>query len=135
MGYLEPHNPNEAREKALNWILHEDPLQLNASNTDALLQRFVVVLFYFTTTKNAPWNECNPSAAASGFCYYPERSEFEHYPEYPNSIWGNLWLSSSHECQWAGITCSERNLTILSLSMYYVMCLGFPLYANKNLIF
>ncbi|CAB9520001.1 LRR receptor-like serine threonine-protein kinase [Seminavis robusta] len=74
-----------------------------------LVQRFVLVLFYYQTTRHKPWRECNPPAAPhasamSGFCYEPDL----HSGEITSAIWGDLWLSASHECQWAGVTCETE---------------------------
>ncbi|CAB9496641.1 leucine Rich Repeat [Seminavis robusta] len=87
-----------------------------------LVQRFLLVLFYYQTTRHQPWHECNPppatqGSATSGLCYKP------HYlsGETSNNIWGDWWLSASHECQWAGITCGtskheEKRIIEVTLS-------------------
>ncbi|CAB9508231.1 leucine Rich Repeat [Seminavis robusta] len=95
----------ETRRKALDWIVNQDPLQLRYDSPN-LVQRFLLVLFYYQTTRHKPWKECNPAAspqpsATSGFCYEPAF----YTGEATSNIWGDQWLSASHECQWAGITC------------------------------
>ncbi|CAB9496635.1 leucine Rich Repeat [Seminavis robusta] len=88
-----------------------------------LVQRFLLVLFYYQTTRHQPWKECNQPAgipqgsAMSGFCY--AINQFSG--EITTNIWGDRWLSASHECQWAGITCGtskseEKRIVRLILS-------------------
>ncbi|CAB9505224.1 receptor-like protein kinase precursor [Seminavis robusta] len=97
----------ETRLKAFDWIVNQDPMHLDY-NAPNLVQRFLLVLFYYQTTRHKPWRECNPPAgpqmsANSGFCYEP----FFFTGEATSTIWGDQWLSASHECQWAGITCQK----------------------------
>ena len=104
---------HQARLKALNWILYEDPLQLNSLQPQNLLQRYLLVHFYLQTTKSMPWAECGMIlGGGSSLCYYPENYR-------ASGTWGNNWLSDSHECQWAGVTCTGvdegRNVTGLIL--------------------
>ncbi|CAB9515931.1 STYKc [Seminavis robusta] len=95
----------ETRQKSFNWIINQDPLQLEYDAPN-LFQRFLVVLFYYQTTRHKSWKECNPPAtsqvsASSNFCYALDAATGET----TNNIWGDRWLSVSHECQWAGVTC------------------------------
>jgi hypothetical protein len=60
----------------------------------------------FFSTSATPWRSCNPPSSADN---YNETCDFvrvfgatmtlAHLPHY-------RWLSSSHECDWAGVTCS-----------------------------
>ncbi|CAB9500187.1 LRR receptor-like serine threonine-protein kinase [Seminavis robusta] len=95
----------ETRQRAFDWIVNHDPMQLGFDAPN-LVQRFVLVLFYYQTTRHTPWRECNPTvtgqeSASVNFCYEPDRFS----GEITSTIWGNQWLSDSHECQWAGVTC------------------------------
>ncbi|CAB9500803.1 leucine Rich Repeat [Seminavis robusta] len=101
----------ETRQKAFDWIVNKDPMQLEYDSPN-LVQRFVLVLFYYQTTRHKPWKECNPPATGRGsasvnFCYEPDYLTGEA----TSTIWGDHWLSASHECKWAGITCAEKKQT------------------------
>ncbi|CAB9496646.1 leucine rich repeat [Seminavis robusta] len=94
------------RQRALDWIVNLDPMQLSFDAPN-LLQRFALVLFYYQTTRNKPWKVCNPPAtdqrSTNNFCYEPDF----YNGEVTSVIWGDQWLSDSHECKWAGIGCDE----------------------------
>ncbi|CAB9522104.1 Receptor-like [Seminavis robusta] len=111
----------DARQKAFDWIVNQDPMQLEYDSSN-LVQRFLLVLFYFQTTRHQPWKQCNPPATAQGssssnFCY-------RNHPvtgETTNGIWGDQWLTKSHECQWAGVVCEtveSKEKTVAELSLY-----------------
>ncbi|CAB9516389.1 Serine Threonine protein kinase [Seminavis robusta] len=89
----------KTRRKALGWILNKDPMQLHAEDEN-LVQRFILVLFYFQTTQSRPWHDCNPSPETpTKFCYK------NPHPNEPLLLLGERWLSGNHECQWAGVDC------------------------------
>ncbi|CAB9496428.1 Fibronectin leucine rich transmembrane protein 2 [Seminavis robusta] len=95
----------QCRQKAFDWIVNQDQMQLEYDAPN-LLQRFLLVLFYFQTTRYQPWKECNPpstsqGSAISGLCYEPHPLTGEA----TSDIWGDQWLSRSHECQWGGVSC------------------------------
>ncbi|CAB9501077.1 Leucine rich repeat N-terminal domain [Seminavis robusta] len=97
----------QPRFEALNWIVFEDSLQLDSDATN-LLQRFIVVLTYFQTSRESDWLDCGPSTAANDeACWIQiQRSESS----------GSRWLTGVHECQWAGIYCNgEKKITHLQL--------------------
>ena len=50
--------------KAVQWMLHDDPLQLDPFDP-LLIQRYVLVFIYFSTTQIRPWKSCNPSKSNS----------------------------------------------------------------------
>lgn len=87
---------------AMDWIINEDPQQRDR-NHPLLLQRFMVALFYFsTTTQERPWISCNPSnreIGEDGVCLYKSKPSIR-------------WLSAAHECRWAGIVCNFLNETV-----------------------
>lgn len=108
-----------SREKAFDWIIYTDPLQLGAYQSQHLLQRFVLALFYYYTSLFEPWAECNiPGESESIYCYYPEGGE-------TSKIWGNHWLSGFDECMWAGVFCSndENDGSIIELVLSKLDCL------------
>ncbi|CAB9508305.1 leucine Rich Repeat [Seminavis robusta] len=89
-----------------------------------LVQRFLLVLFYYQTTRYKPWKECNPVASPQGsattnFCYQPHLTTGEATVQ----IWGDQWLSASHECKWAGISCDEtvqsKERTVVELRLHW----------------
>ncbi|CAB9496615.1 Leucine Rich Repeat [Seminavis robusta] len=95
----------ETRQRAFDWIVNQDPMQLEYDSPN-LVQRFLLVLFYYQTTRHQPWKVCNPAAipqgsASSGFCYKAHHVS----GEITTDIWGDQWLSASHECKWAGVIC------------------------------
>ncbi|CAB9519760.1 kelch-like [Seminavis robusta] len=47
---------------AMDWILYDDPMQLQQYDTN-LVQRYILALFYYQTSQDAPWVSCNPPAA------------------------------------------------------------------------
>jgi hypothetical protein len=86
------------RQKALEWMVHADPLQLEP-DADNLLQRFVLVAFYYLTSQQKPWTSCIPPNGTQGdTCIL---SPFYHSEE----VYGTRWLSGSSECEWAGVFC------------------------------
>eukprot|EP00797_Seminavis_robusta_P029367 Sro590_g171920.1 LRR receptor-like serine threonine-protein kinase (408) ;mRNA; r:43589-45093 len=66
----------ETRQSAFHWIVNQDPMQLEFDAPN-LVQRFLLVLFYYQTTRHQQWKECNPPATPQGsasikFCYKPD---------------------------------------------------------------
>ncbi|CAB9518621.1 leucine Rich Repeat [Seminavis robusta] len=109
----------ETRHKAFDWIVNQDPIQLEY-NSPNLVQRFLVVLFYYQTTRHQRWKECNPPATPQGsaFCYEPDIVTGES----TSYIWGDQWLSASHECKWGGVTCEtvqSKAKALVGLKMWW----------------
>lgn len=104
--YFSPEDPKfeEARLKALDWILHVDPMQLEL-DAENLIQRYLLVLFYYQTTSDHPWKNCNPPGnSKSEFCFHAlVRGEHQE-------MLAHRWLSDSHECSWAGVLCRGQDL-------------------------
>ncbi|CAB9498794.1 leucine Rich Repeat [Seminavis robusta] len=98
--------PTQPKFKALDWIVFEDPLQLDPDATN-LLQRFIVVLTYFQTSRESDWLDCGPSATNDATCWIQVRGY---------EALASRWLTGVHECQWAGISCGrEKSITELQL--------------------
>lgn len=100
-----PHN------RAAQWIMNEDPRQLEPDDPD-LLQRFILAFFYFHTTNNGQnkWRSCNrpdPEAGEDDTCEYLEftrlRDDSVEYVPRKNRI---RWLSGEKECRWQGVQCA-----------------------------
>ncbi|CAB9498762.1 LRR receptor-like serine threonine-protein kinase [Seminavis robusta] len=91
------------RNKALEWIVFEDPLQLDPDASN-LLQRFILALTYFQTAQESDWLICGQSTTAEDvLCWKEIQGE-------------SRWLTGFHECQWAFVFCDgEKNITQLEL--------------------
>ena len=103
--FLDSHPSYPLRNKALQWIVYGDPLQL-APNATHLIQRYVLAVFQYETTQNEEWASCQHLSI--GTCNHREGKD-ERVE--------NHWLSGSHECRWAGISCQggDKNVTIIAL--------------------
>lgn len=122
-GYFAQSNPTlqDARTKALDWIVHEDPLQLEP-DAENVLRRYILALFYFQTTKNHPWKNCNPPSGTQGTtCFYT----YTH-PHKEDEVYGIRWLSEASECQWMGVICSKDTIKMdlyeLGLGKWHFIC-------------
>ncbi|CAB9517092.1 leucine Rich Repeat [Seminavis robusta] len=115
---------NSPTFRALDWILHVDPMQLGFDSPN-LLQRFFVVLFYLSTTEEGPWVDCNPGAdltveANDLICHHRVvRGAFEvghvfynHLLSPHDGTVATRWLTGRHECQWAGLYCGNNSSKI-----------------------
>ncbi|CAB9527413.1 LRR receptor-like serine threonine-protein kinase [Seminavis robusta] len=97
--------PNQPKIKALDWIVFEDPLQLNPDASN-LLQRFILSLTYFQTSRKSDWLTCSPSTTANDETCWIQILDWESL--------ASRWLMGAHECHWAGISCDgEKNITQL----------------------
>ena len=107
-------NNNDIHQLALDWIINKDPLQLGPMDAN-LLQRYILVFFYFHTSRQGPWAICNPPQGNQAeMCRY----RYFSYPptalttrdEFPDAeTITNRWLIESHECDWAGIDCNSND--------------------------
>lgn len=132
-------DPASPYAKALAWILDEDPFFLSSSSPEepgnvrwrslmesdvqqqqdeaALLQRFIMVYFYFVTTVEKPWRSCNPPIATLG---RTDQCAFEGLVSIRPILYTQeqaiRWLSNNRECEWAGVLCNEafevRSITL-----------------------
>ena len=92
-------NIDSPHYKALDWLLHEDDMQLTPE-AENLVQRYAMAVFYFTTSVKSPWLSCNPPTGnQTAQCMYQRPTTFWPeivYEEEPDSI---RWLSDKHECE------------------------------------
>ena len=102
-------NPNSSQARAADWIINGDPMELSAGS-DTLAQRYLLALFYISTTKDKQWMSCNPPTDQEGEdCISTNMiSSGQEDPSAPSPTLGR-WLSGRHECEWAGIKCDEFN--------------------------
>ena len=101
--------------RAAQWIIDNDERNLGLEDA-ALTQRFLLALFYFSTTQNGqqPWRSCNPhpSDSAVTACDYERYTinDDDTVSYIPES--SNRWLSKEAECSWAGVLCDYVNAII-----------------------
>ena len=107
----------QARQMALHWFLHEDPAQLKATDSN-LLQRYILHLLYFQTSRYSSWEECNPPREKEKeFCFYPKDHGYGLGGEDNPQLWGHRWLTDLHECMWAGIICDRETKDVVEISL------------------
>jgi hypothetical protein len=83
-------DPNTPQGMAYQWLLNDDPLQVNPCSYETILQRYALATFSFSTTESSLWDE------DSG------------------------WLSGQLECSWFNVTCAGGDqVTQLFLGKYY----------------
>jgi hypothetical protein len=104
-------NPTSAQARAADWLINKDPMALDV-NADSLVQRYLLVLFYISTTEDSPWLSCNPPTSnKNDDCDYMRLTSGDPLGlSFANITWGR-WLSAKHECEWAGVQCDEFNQT------------------------
>ena len=103
-----------AYRQARDWLVYEDPMQL-VPEDDNFVQRFTLALLYFQTSGaegEDGWFSCGksvPELNETEICsFYLLRNTFPH--DYDVTI-RHRWLSSTHECLWAGLSCNFLNQT------------------------
>eukprot|EP00546_Thalassionema_frauenfeldii_P006654 CAMPEP_0178913044 /NCGR_PEP_ID=MMETSP0786-20121207/10616_1 /TAXON_ID=186022 /ORGANISM="Thalassionema frauenfeldii, Strain CCMP 1798" /LENGTH=287 /DNA_ID=CAMNT_0020585727 /DNA_START=851 /DNA_END=1714 /DNA_ORIENTATION=- len=80
---------------ALQWLLHEDGLLLCPANSKHIVQRWTLAVLYYATEGDA-WFKCSNNAFTTDNC--GSESPFNN---------GEMrFLSSVHECEWAGLVCN-----------------------------
>lgn len=101
----------DPRLLALDWILHRDGMQLVSDDAN-LYQRFVLAVFAYSLDSFA-WYLCGK--LGENFTVNFEE-DVEKFPESVCPVWNpyinrtetfGVWLSSTPECKWFGIICSD----------------------------
>jgi hypothetical protein len=115
LGYQEWHFTEDSpHARAANWIMEEDERKLSQEDA-GLTQRFLLAVFYFTTTSNgqSPWQSCNPNFTDSSdvICQFQRLSLNEMDEVVYTSESSYRWLSKEHECYWVGNLCDDSNTT------------------------
>jgi hypothetical protein len=102
--------------KALDWLIYQDPMEVVPQDSN-FFQRYMIAYLYFATTVTGPWRSCNPPVGLEQVsCYFAE-PEPRIYPPSFTKVGANRWLTSVHECKFAGIVCdNERRILELHLS-------------------
>ncbi|CAB9505206.1 expressed unknown protein [Seminavis robusta] len=77
------------RQKAFDWIVNQDPMQLTY-DAPKLVQLFLLVLFYYQTTRHKPWRECNPTATGQFITVHVDCVLDSHTSETYSSAWNGL---------------------------------------------
>jgi len=90
---------NTPQGLATDWLINHDGLNLCADNA-ALVQRWALAVFYFSTNGNN-WFRCSASEAATDSCGTEDPF-----------VGSARFLSDVNECDWAGISCYANNLSV-----------------------
>jgi hypothetical protein len=104
--------------KAMEWIIHQDPLQLVPGDAN-LIQRYIVAYLYFSTTAMGPWRSCNPPVGDErNDCYYAQKIKivYTNKEVVYEDVQAIRWLTALHECQFAGVDC-DQNMQIVELAL------------------
>jgi hypothetical protein len=105
--------------KAFQWIVNTDPMKLSA-NAKNLVQRYLMVYLYYSTTQFGPWLSCNPPLKGQAeSCLWAQLVSV--FPNKYQQVRWIHWLSSYHECKWAGVFCNKLNQTT-SLELCEPVC-------------
>jgi hypothetical protein len=117
VGREELESPDSPYARALEWMIHHDPMELVPGVDSNFVQRYITAYFYYATTTDGPWLTCNPVVGSeSEFCYLSSEEK---------DIAATRWLSAVHECQFAGVACDEKNQIVgLGLSKFFHFCGG-----------
>ena len=114
---------DDPRYLALNWILHQDKLQLESLD-ERLSQRYICALLAFSFDSLA-WNFCGnhtlPGNAgeehAASSCLATD-----HIGQEKNY---SVWLSDTYGCDWYGVTCENETVIGLELSKIFSQIIFF----------
>ena len=102
------NDPDSPYSKALQWITHNDTMEVVPASPN-FLQRYICAYFYFATinNENGEWLSCNPLGGnQSDDCMYQSLYNIHPVPSYED-IPAKRWLSGQHECAWAGLYCDD----------------------------
>ena len=101
------NEPGGVFERAMNWILYEDRMELDEFSEN-LIQRFTLALFYYQTSEDGNWTSCNPPVEDEDYTcefFELERQDDNSLSYFPREDLEVRWLSERHECEWAEIQC------------------------------
>lgn len=117
----ESTNNNTPLEQAKNWILFEDPAQLNVED-NGVFQRFLLVLFYFQTSAGSGWRSCGQGFVWEGSTSFCTFQRFNRNPEDGSisftPVGGSIpWLSEHNECNWEGVLCERGGREVVGINI------------------
>jgi hypothetical protein len=105
---------NNAYNKALDWIVFDDPAVTTPDNPK-FFQRYLLAYFYFGTSVKKPWDSgCAPAADLNVSCDVEITDSL--VPLIKKIEKSKRWLSSVDECTWAGISC-DKSSQIISIDL------------------
>jgi hypothetical protein len=111
--------PDSPYSKALEWMIHQDPMKLVPGVDSNLVQRFIMAYFYYATTTNGPWQSCNPAVGSESESCDLSVVNYIFEVRQGKQIPATRWLSLVHECQFAGVVCNDQRQVIkLNLSKF-----------------
>lgn len=109
--------PGTAHFLASEWIMNEDPLQLDVDSS-RLLQRYMLAFLYFHTSElgTKPWLSCGPPGPGDNdTCTFFEFGRLPDDSIAYTAVPGKMrWMSSVDECQWNGVLCATGD-TVLGI--------------------
>jgi hypothetical protein len=116
---------NSSYARAAKWIMEEDERNL-ALEDDGLEQRFLLAVFYFTTTANgqSPWFSCYPDFIDSSnvICQFQTLTNNSERKLFDLPKPSFRWLSKEHQCDWAGNQCDDsKNIRVIELRKFVCM--------------
>jgi hypothetical protein len=97
----------DPRRGALDWILHDDPHQLESDDAN-LYQRYVLALLAYAFDSVA-WYDCGDHRGVTNATivdYVVEDCDVQDAGT-GQIVEKKVWLSGSDECEWYGVICSE----------------------------
>jgi len=92
---------NSPQHRALEWILNEDGTNPCPQEELSLLQRYIVAVFYFSTSGDN-WDNCSRYSNVCVDSGGRNRSNF---------------LTDTHECSWGGLGCDDSDLCLNSIKL------------------
>eukprot|EP00978_Attheya_sp_CCMP212_P001284 scaffold2665_cov64-Attheya_sp.AAC.1 len=117
------NDPNSAQFKAAQWIQFEDPQQLGV-DADNLLQRYALVVMYFSLQENGAWFFCGANDSSDkdpDLCTGQIVVGVGDDPRDPNdNIYEELedeakWLTAESECFWFGVYCNDMTVDVIEI--------------------
>jgi len=103
-------NTMSIAHRAARWIISDDLMKLN-SYAGNLIQRYLLALFYLSTTNDGkrPWRSCNkPKPDENNTCIHDRFNRLADDTITYEPDKAVRWLSEKHECDWVGIICDDN---------------------------
>lgn len=104
---VDSSDPDSPQSLALDWITNNDGLFLCPDNNNALIQRYVAAVFYYSIG-GGTWNQCNAPRDLNDLAAVEKANDEcnARANTFPDLTGGsNAWLSPSSECEWGGLAC------------------------------